>query len=71
MRQDITVQDDLHVLVRKTDRIFAGTEGHEDRIEPDEPDGHDYRGQDDIHHDHIPEHSVGFLIVFFTQIDRQ
>ena len=71
MRQDIAVQDDLHVLVRVLERVLAGAEGHQYGIKPYQSYGHHQCRQDDIHHDYIAQYAISPVVILLAQIDSQ
>ncbi len=70
MREDIADEDDLHVLMRRPERIFAGAEKNEDRVEEDEPDDGKPDAHDEVEDDGIGEYSAGAFVSFFAQRDR-
>ena len=59
MRENITQEDDLHILTSIHDSGITGTKSIENRIKPKETNNHDQCAQKNIENNNVRQHIIG------------
>ena len=70
MRDDITRENDYHILAGIGYRHVARAEEIQNRVEKDQAYGSDDDADGDVQHHHISQNSVGHVVVFLAKQHR-
>ena len=70
MRNDITVEDNTHILTRKRKGLLAGTKEVEQFVDIDQTEEHDNHTQHDVEQYHVTQDILRRSLIALSQTDR-